>query len=72
MISKSLAAGGLQWRTARRSVGNGACVEVAPAAGIILVRDSMDRDGVAIQYPGTSWRGFIGAAKNGQYDLDHL
>lgn len=72
MISNSLEVGDLRWRTARRSVGNGACVEAAPADGTILVRDSMDRNGIMIQYPGISWRAFIGAAKSGRYDLDRL
>lgn len=72
MISNSLEFGGLQWRTARRSVGNGACVEVAPTAGTILVRDSKDQDGAIMQYPGTIWRTFIGATKSGRYDLDRL
>lgn len=62
----------LQWRTARRSAGNGACVEVAPAAGSILVRDSQDQAGPLMQYPGKSWGAFLSAAKNGQYDLERL
>jgi len=65
-------AGDLQWRKARRSANNGACVEVAPATGRIFVRDSMDRGGQVIQYPGNSWRTFIAGAKTGLFDLDRL
>lgn len=62
----------LQWRTARRSAGNGACVEVAPGAGVILVRDSLDQAGPMVEYPATSWRTFLQVAKRGQYDLGRL
>ncbi|HYX57542.1 MAG TPA: DUF397 domain-containing protein [Streptosporangiaceae bacterium] len=72
MIPKSLEVGDLRWRTARRSANNGACVEVAPTAGSILVRDSKDQDGPVVQYPGNSWRAFLGAAKNGHFDLECL
>jgi hypothetical protein len=72
MVLKDLKAGDLQWRKARRSANNGACVEVAPAAGTILIRDSKDRDGTVVQYTGISWRMFVRAAKAGQYDSDRL
>ena len=72
MIPKSLEVGDLRWRIARRSANNGACVEVAPTAGSILVRDSKDQDGPVVQYPGNSWRAFLGAAKKGQFDLECL
>lgn len=72
MIPKSLEVSDLRWRTARRSAGNGACVEVAPADGTVLVRDSQDQAGPIVQYPGSSWRTFLGAAKMGQFDLERL
>ena len=62
----------LRWRIARRSAGNGACVEIAPADGRILVRDSKDQDGPMMPYSGTSWRTFLAEAKAGQFDLDCL
>jgi hypothetical protein len=49
----------LQWRKARRSVGNGACVEVAPVNGQIAVRDSMDPAGCRLQYSVQSWQAFV-------------
>ena len=53
----------LQWRKSRRSVGNGACVEVAPLGGQIAVRDSQNPDGTLLQYPAQSWQGFVAAIK---------
>jgi hypothetical protein len=67
-----LEVGDLRWRTARRSAGNGACVEVAPAAGTILIRDSKDREGPVVRYSSDSWQAFLRAAKNGQFDLECL
>jgi len=61
-----------QWRKARRSVNNGACVEVAPVNGQILIRDSTDRNGPVMQYPVCSWNVFVVAAKMGRFDLDRL
>ena len=72
MPLNDLKASGLQWRKARRSVGNGACVEVAPLDGQILIRDSQDQGGPIIQYSGISWRTFVGAAKSGQYHRERL
>ncbi len=54
----------LQWRKARRSAGNGACVEVAPVNGEIAVRDSMNPDGGRLQYPTQSWRAFLSAVRD--------
>jgi hypothetical protein len=71
-MPKSLELADLRWRTARRSAGNGACVQVATAPGRILIRDSKDPGGPVIQYPGGSWRVFLGAARMGRFDLGRL
>jgi hypothetical protein len=63
-----IAMGNLEWRKARRSANNGACVELAPAAGQILIRDSKDRSGPVIAYSEYSWRRFIAVAKTGSFD----
>jgi Domain of unknown function (DUF397) len=72
MTPNSLEVGDLQWRTARRSAANGACVEVAPVAGAILIRDSKDQDGPVVHYPHISWHRFLGAAKRGRFDSERL
>ena len=72
MSPKIVEVGDLRWRTARRSACNGACVEVAPARGSILVRDSKDQDGPFLPYSKGSWRTFLASAKNGQFDLERL
>jgi hypothetical protein len=59
----------LSWRTARRSAGNGACVEVAAVNRHVLVRDSKDQDGPIVQYPCGTWQAFLADAKKGQLDL---
>ncbi len=64
MSLTDLEARNLQWRKARRSAGNGACVEVAPVNGQIAVRDSMNPGGSRQQYSARSWQAFIAAIKS--------
>jgi hypothetical protein len=66
------AASDLEWRKAKRSVNDGACVEVAPADGQIFVRDTQDRKGPVVRYPGFSWRAFVAEVKTSKADLDSL
>lgn len=72
MSVSNLEVGGLQWRKARRSAQNGACVEVAPAREQVLVRDSTDRNGPVIPYSGHSWYMFVASAKTGRFDPGSL
>jgi Domain of unknown function (DUF397) len=72
MSVSSLEASGLPWRKARRSCNNGACVEVAPVPGQILVRDSMDRNGPMLRYSGYSWRMFVAGIKTSRFDQGRL
>ena len=66
-------ADGLHWQKARRSVNNGACVEVAAlVSGQILVRDSMDKEGLVMRYPERSWHAFVASIKKGRFDLERL
>jgi hypothetical protein len=62
----------LNWRTARKSAGNGACVEVATVNLHVLVRDSKDQDGPVMQYPGGAWQAFLANAQKGHLDLGCL
>jgi hypothetical protein len=55
--------GPVGWRKARRSVGNGACVEVASLEGDVLVRDSMIPDSPVVSFPASAWQFFLDATK---------
>jgi uncharacterized protein DUF397 len=57
------------WRKSRRSIGNGACVEIASASGAVAVRDSTDRVGPVLHYSAHSWQAFIVDAKIGTFDV---
>ncbi len=59
----------LQWRKARRSCNNGACVEIAATGLHVLVRDSKDQNGPVVHYPGAAWQAFLADAKRGHLDL---
>ncbi len=57
------------WRKARRSMGNGNCVEVRPVVGAIAVRDSKDAGGLVLAYSAETWRAFTLAARRGRFDV---
>lgn len=61
--------GTLAWRKSARSVANGACVEVAPATGTIVVRDSVNPAGATISYSTQTWQAFLADAKMGKFDF---
>ena len=65
MSTSNLQIGALSWRKTRRSANNGACVEIAPTEGKILVRDSKNPSGPALEYAAHVWRGFLAEAKKG-------
>ncbi|MEO3779221.1 DUF397 domain-containing protein [Micromonospora sp. B11E3] len=56
---------GARWRKSTKSGNNqGDCVEVADnLPGVVLVRDSKDRDGGTLTFTPASWRGFVDLAK---------
>ncbi len=56
------------WRKSRRSVSNGACVEVAPTIASVIVRDSVDPSGPVIKYSARTWQAFIADTKAGTFD----
>ena len=59
---------GLAWRKAQRSVGNGACVELAPLDGMVAIRDSKDPSGPVLVYTPAEWHAFLHGAKTGEFD----
>ncbi|MDG4804791.1 DUF397 domain-containing protein [Micromonospora sp. WMMD980] len=56
---------GAQWRKSTKSGNNGgSCVEIADnLPGVVLVRDTKDRDGGTLTFGPASWRGFVNLAK---------
>ena len=54
---------GTIWRKPRRSIGNGACVQVAASPNTVMVRDSADSTSPVISYPAEAWRAFVVATK---------
>ena len=61
--------GAANWRKSRRSVANGACVEVAAAPESIIVRDSVNKTSATLRYSPRTWRAFLAQAKTGKFDV---
>jgi len=59
---------GLAWLKARSSSHNGECVEIASAAGNIVMRDSKDPNGPILVYTRAEFKAFLGGARNGDFD----
>lgn len=56
---------GAQWRKSTKSGSNGGdCVEVADnLPGVVLVRDTKDRDGGTLTFRPAAWQSFVDQAK---------
>lgn len=67
MSANRLEVGDLQWKKARASAGNGACVEVAPVSGQIVIRDSKDPEGPVLSYSSEAFQSFLATAKEGAF-----
>jgi hypothetical protein len=53
-----------EWRKSTFSSSNGgACVETASDHGVILVRDTTNRDGFTLSIPTAAWEIFLGALR---------
>ncbi len=62
----------LAWRTSSYSgTQGGNCVEVAGYDGMILVRDTKDREGGHAQaFSAAGWRAFVASVQGRTFDLD--
>ena len=52
-----------QWRKSSYSSGNGQCVEVAPVAGAVAVRDSKNPAGPELIFTRRAWVAFVEGVK---------
>lgn len=56
------------WRKSSLSAYNdNNCVEVAPCAAVVAVRDTKDREGGTLAIPASAWDAFVGAAKGAAF-----
>ena len=54
----------MDWRKSSYSGANGGdCLETATGRGIILIRDTTDRDGVMLSIPAGAWQRFTAALR---------
>ena len=52
------------WRKSTYSDGNGGqCIELAGDGGVILVRDTTNRDGGTLEFSASAWRAFTASVK---------
>jgi hypothetical protein len=61
-----------EWRKARRSMGNGNCVEISQANGGVVIRDSKNPIGMVLAYSTQSWRAFTHQAQLGHFDTGKI
>ena len=55
----------MDWRKASYSGSNGSCVETASGNGVVLVRDTTDRDGMTLEVSAEAWKKFLGTLRLG-------
>jgi hypothetical protein len=55
----------VEWRKARRSMGNGNCVEIASSGAEIMIRDSKNPAGPVLKYADSAWMTFVASARSG-------
>jgi hypothetical protein len=51
------------WRKSSYSGSNGSCVETATGSGVILVRDTTDREGFTLEVTADAWQAFVGTLR---------
>ena len=55
----------VRWHKSSHSSANGQCVEVAPVAGAVAVRDSKDLAGPELIFTRPAWVAFVEGLKRG-------
>lgn len=58
----------LTWHKAAKSLPQGACVELARADDVIVMRDSKDPDGPVLTFSAIEIDAFLDGAKRGEFD----
>lgn len=54
----------VNWRTSSYSSGSGGqCVETASDGGLVLVRDTVNRDGETLRVPAGAWSAFTASLR---------
>lgn len=55
-----------RWRKSSFSGNGGDCVEVGQLRGVVLVRDTKDRNGHVHRFTADQWRAFVTGVKAGE------
>jgi Domain of unknown function (DUF397) len=53
----------MEWRKSSFSGQNGSCLETASNSGIVLVRDTTNRDGGTLSFTADAWEAFLGTLR---------
>lgn len=53
----------MDWRKSTYSGSNGSCVETASGSGVVLIRDTTDRDGGTLAFTAEAWQTFLGTLR---------
>ncbi|WP_329562880.1 DUF397 domain-containing protein [Kitasatospora sp. NBC_01266] len=57
------------WRKSSYSGSTNNCVEVADGfRGLMPVRDSKDKGGLALTFPADAWRAFVAGVRAGEFE----
>ena len=53
----------MDWRKSSFSGQNGSCVETASNGGVVLIRDTTDRDGGTLAFTASAWSDFTASLR---------
>jgi hypothetical protein len=67
-MTRSSSGSELRWRKSRYSSESANCVEFAPLAAAVAIRDSKDPEGAVLSYGNDSWARFTAAIRAGVFD----